>query len=320
MDEGAGQYPLLRDELRRLAEHFRQSAAAYPGLRCQRVWDANPVSDAGWERFADANPLDAAWQETHLLAGGDGLLRYYGNFAALGPFTALADGGWLALARLETLAEAHVVLGNSGYADGWVEAVVETALSTMTPVLRVECERWNLPEEQLGGLDDAAPGYWSDAGPDRYPVHPCVQSLSLDAFASSAEAIRLWLDPTACVTVGLRLDDLAIRLPARGSASATPPPAAAAHHPDDELDTKAAAAYLGISPDTLERYYRQRLLPRRNIAPPGSGKPRYRYKVADLTRARRHGEQWAAPDAPPARKRRRTPSDAEPTYDHLDLD
>ena len=44
------QYPLLRDELRRLAEHFRQSAAAYPGLRCQRVWDANPVSDAGWDK------------------------------------------------------------------------------------------------------------------------------------------------------------------------------------------------------------------------------------------------------------------------------
>ena len=158
------------------------------------MWDAEPVSDAGWERFANAFPLDAAWQGRHLHAGGGGPLRDHGSPAAFRPFAALADGGRLALARLETLAEAHVTLGNSGSADGWVEAVVETALSVMTPALRVECDRWGLPEAWPDGLDDS--------GPVRYPLHPCVQSLSLDVSASSAAATRLRLDPSACVTVG----------------------------------------------------------------------------------------------------------------------
>ncbi|HEY1186190.1 MAG TPA: helix-turn-helix domain-containing protein [Gemmata sp.] len=321
MDARGESYSTLRDELRRLEPAFRASAAAYPGLRCQRVWDGNTVTEAGWERFADANPLPHAWQESHVLAGGDGLLRFTGDPAAFAAFTAVADGGWVVLDRLQELAEAQVTLGQSGYADGWVEAVFETAVATMTPVLRVECDRWELTEDELEELNEYDPSYWSDDGPDRYPLHPCVQTFVLDVFTSSAEAIRLWLDPDAVVSVDLRMDDLAIRLPAFASTPDSIPALTPkiVPHPDDELDTKAAAAYLGVSPDTLERYFQSRLLPRRNIAPPGSGMPRYRYRVADLMRARQQREQWATPK-PPAARRRRPPPDAKPTYDHLDLD
>ena len=62
-----------------------------------------------------------------------------------------------------------------------------------------------------------------------------------------------------------------------------------------ELATRYAAAYLTVSVETLEKYVQTGLLPRRNIAPPGSGKPRYRYSVGDLDRLIAQGYRRVVP-------------------------
>jgi hypothetical protein len=47
----------------------------------------------------------------------------------------------------------------------------------------------------------------------QFPKYPFVQTLHHDLFRSSAEAIRLWLDPDSAVTVGVPLCDWPTPLP-----------------------------------------------------------------------------------------------------------
>jgi hypothetical protein len=86
-----------------------------------------------------------------------------------------------------------------------------------------------------------------------------------------------------------------------------------------ELPRREAARYIGVGVDTLERLQKLGLLRYRNASPPGSGKPRYRYPVADLDRLIQHGYRRDLPQGKQtphqARKRTRPQS-----YEHLDLD
>ena len=67
------------------------------------------------------------------MAAGDGLRCFTGDPAALAPFAVVRNGRWFVLDRRGELTEAQVAFGQSGYADGWMEAVFETAVATMTP-------------------------------------------------------------------------------------------------------------------------------------------------------------------------------------------
>lgn len=86
-----------------------------------------------------------------------------------------------------------------------------------------------------------------------------------------------------------------------------------------ELSRREAAAYLGVSIETLLEFQRAGLLRYRNASPPGSGKPRYRYPVADLDRLMQQGyrRDQPPPRNVPARRRKQVHPQ---TYEHLDLD
>jgi hypothetical protein len=86
----------------------------------------------------------------------------------------------------------------------------------------------------------------------------------------------------------------------------------------DELATRASAAYLSVSVETLDKYVKSGLLARRDISPPGSGKPRYRFRVADLDRLKSEGYRKLTPMQDSKRKGRR-PKRESKNYDHLDL-
>jgi hypothetical protein len=88
--------------------------------------------------------------------------------------------------------------------------------------------------------------------------------------------------------------------------------------PSDELTTQQAAVYLSVSVDTLEKYVKSGLLARRDIAPPGSAKPRYRYRVADLDRLKGQGYRKPTPRHD-SKHKGRGPKGGPRTYDHLDL-
>lgn len=102
--------------------------------------------------------------------------------------------------------------------------------------------------------------------------------------------------------------------PGPGEQAAVRPPC------PDELSTPDAARYLTVSIDTLRKYVATGLLARRNISPPGSGKPRYRFKVADLDRLKHDGYRLATPRPAPLKTGRRTTPAPGPRYEHLDLD
>ena len=88
----------------------------------------------------------------------------------------------------------------------------------------------------------------------------------------------------------------------------------------DEMSSRDAAAFLGISVDSLNKLFRNGQLARRNASPEGSGKPRYRYRIADLERMKREGfRQLAKPPVASRPKRLKGPSSKIKSR-HLDLD
>jgi hypothetical protein len=88
-----------------------------------------------------------------------------------------------------------------------------------------------------------------------------------------------------------------------------------------ELPHPEAARYIGVGVDTLTKLRDSGLIRYRNASPPGSGKPRYRYMVADLDRFMQEGYRRNLPrpaKAPaPARHSKKTQPQ---NYEHLDLD
>lgn len=94
--------------------------------------------------------------------------------------------------------------------------------------------------------------------------------------------------------------------------SSTPPP--------DEMSSRDAAAFLGISVDSLNKLFGNGQLARRNASPEGSGKPRYRYRIADLERMKREGFRQLAKPAFDSRPKRQKDSSCKVKSRHLDLD
>lgn len=324
-DDGAtARYVALRGVLERLRHQFEHDGLRHNGLLAQRFWDAEQLTDDGWDAFARRASDSRSWEEWHVLAGGEGLIRLYGDRTALDDFARLAESGWLALAALEQApAPGQVILGNDSHLSGWLAAVFETALATMTPTLRLEFERWGLEDAEVQSLNEFDPGYWCGSDVYRHPAYPCVQMLARDLFISSAEAIGCWLDPDSVVSVDWRLDDLPIRLPAVGSATGVA--GTISEKPllptTDELTTRDAALFLKVSVDTLNAHVRAGRLPRRNVSPHGSSRGPFLYKVSDLTKLRDMDYRRTLPRTAPrgAKPRRAAPPPAEPDYDDLDL-
>ena len=167
-------YAAFRGELQRLRLEFEREGARHNALLTQRYWDAEPLTDEGWGAFASRAASPGSWEEWHILAGGEGLIRFHGDGTSLDGYTRLAESGWLVLTALEQApAPGEVALGNDAYLCGWVAAVFETALAAMTPTLRLEYERWGLRDEEVDAPNEFDPAYWHGSGAEPgAPVRP----------------------------------------------------------------------------------------------------------------------------------------------------
>ena len=93
-------YAALREELDRLRRQFARERGNHVRLFAQRFWNAEQLAHGGWEAFTDRGARPQSWEGWHALAGGEGVIRLYGDRASLDDFTRLAESGWLALAAL----------------------------------------------------------------------------------------------------------------------------------------------------------------------------------------------------------------------------
>jgi hypothetical protein len=131
----------------------------------------------------------------------------------------MAEQGMVVLATLSRMAEAADVilpselllrLPSCGGRHGWLQLLYETGRSFSSPWLFAEAGFWGC-SGQTTGEEDAQwgrcpSGVW-------YPLHPFYEELRYDLFWSSAEAVRLWLEPDQAFGVGDRITDTPISVP-----------------------------------------------------------------------------------------------------------
>ncbi len=88
----------------------------------------------------------------------------------------------------------------------------------------------------------------------------------------------------------------------------------------EEVSTDEAAEVLGVSKDTVLAYYRAGLLPARNIAPPRSSRPVYRFLKEAVLKLRTTYEVPESPSPPRPEEGPRRPVKGQKKYKHLKTD
>jgi hypothetical protein len=131
----------------------------------------------------------------------------------------MAERGMAALATMNRMAEAPDLILPSelllrlpscdGY-HGWLQLLYETARCFSSAWLFAEAGFWGCSGQTTGEEDS---GWVTTAAGITYPVHPFFEELRYDLFQSSAEAIRLWLDPDQAFDLGDLITDAPIYLP-----------------------------------------------------------------------------------------------------------
>jgi hypothetical protein len=194
-------YARLRADLETLAGEFEDVDCP---LFCQLLFPL--LAPIDWPRFLSANDQGREWQEWERFPHRDCRARFFGDEEGLSAFTTLAKRGFdllLAVAGLEKLKRFRPPEGmeiqvpaEQGHL-GWLWLVFQTARCYSTATLQADPGFWN----HSGAVDLAKASA------------PFVEELRGDLFASSAEAIRLWLDPSEAVCIGPYVEDSPIYLP-----------------------------------------------------------------------------------------------------------
>jgi hypothetical protein len=205
-------YEGFRSELFQLAGAFDEAGALFRPLLHQWVWGDETMKSADWQAFIRANSrADGDWQNWSVVPGRLRCARFHGFQKGLDEYLRLAERGYSLLRRLrDCTKDRHDLptglvldLPKKLGKDAWTEAIYLTARCYATALLSERSGYWASSGQGTGSEDDS----WTttEAG-ERYPDHPACEELIHDAFRSSAEAIRLWLDPEQVVTVGEVLD------------------------------------------------------------------------------------------------------------------
>jgi hypothetical protein len=160
------------------------------------------MTEKAWGAFVANQTSADEWEKWEVFPNHDGCSRFIGNLAALGEFERWADSAFLLLHALPGGAGNITLPGNVGR-HGWLQVLYETAGAFATPLLRLGYRLWQCPKDaDAAELERLAHNCWSTGSEgERYPRHPFVQTLAHDLFRSSAEAIRLWLNPHLAVSV-----------------------------------------------------------------------------------------------------------------------
>jgi hypothetical protein len=204
-------YEGFRSEMERLQHYFERAADHFPGLYHQLLWTAGAMNERKWFGFINANrTVDCPWEEWEVFPDFEGCCRFHGNKAGMEEFRRLANSGMLLLQARQGpgLQDACTVSmqTNPGYY-GWLQLLYESAGHFATPMLRLDYHTWgqrgDASEVEMERLACACS--MSSDGTEQFPTHPFVQTLQHDLFQSSAEAIRLWLEPNQGISVDISL-------------------------------------------------------------------------------------------------------------------
>jgi hypothetical protein len=231
-----GQYDAARRALERLLEEFEAAADGpepYPPLGHQLISPlCGPLTGQQWSAFISANTKQQGdWQRWDAFPGGQSCGRLFGQKDSLSRFIEMADTGMALLRTIKAtqddgtavLPEGLVLRLPTGEAgQGWLQLLYETARAYPTPFLSADPGFWAC----TGQLDCEEEAVW-ETTPDgiRYPVHPFFEELRPNLFEASAEAIRLWLDPSQAISVGDRISDgPPVRLPPEPERNGPCPP------------------------------------------------------------------------------------------------
>ena len=198
-------YARIRRDLDELADEFDNAAATFPPICAQIIYKCDSIFS--WSDFWAANPgNDLDWQETEVCGSNDRCIRYCGYADSLPGFRRLAPRGYDLLLALHDLQAADGFIAPesmdlqlpdvSGYL-GWIQLIFNAARCFATATLQ------------------AKPGFWGHTGSvDVAKVTaPFFEELRSDLFSSSAEAIRVWLDPSQAVSVGDFVEESWVCLP-----------------------------------------------------------------------------------------------------------
>jgi hypothetical protein len=196
-------YDSLCGDLRKLAAKFDKAVKKGRRLSLQRLWvdGGEDLTEQTWPAFVEANTAENSPDQQHWEVWPDQetLYRYYGadlerNRNHFGP---LAEDGWGLLKAIESLPAKGLALpeglalelpADRGRA-GWVQLLYDTVLNGADLGWR------GVTWDHTGQLDYQKQYVWGTGpGGIRIPLHPCCSELR-DLFRSSAEAIRIWLDP-----------------------------------------------------------------------------------------------------------------------------
>ena len=232
-------YNQLCGELDRLALEFEKLGKEQPSLYCARfeTWVLDDLNfdeqRNGWKAFQERaagkvgipqgedkteNDHWEHWEH------GDSATRFcfYGNPELLTRFDRLSKSGMVILREFEFLTSpphADTAPGSvpSGYFvnsstsrhdNNWVNLVFETAELNSTFLRFDEYCYWDYPEISVDWDDLTDEDFWeTNSDGVRVPLYPEYQTLHLDLCSSSAEAIRLWRNPSTIVRYSDRDSD-----------------------------------------------------------------------------------------------------------------
>lgn len=241
-------YENLCGGLERWATEFEAALDRFGPVHHRLIRSNEAVSAVGWHNFAERYGKSAAndgerWEEWRPHPDGMACSYFYGRGSRtnLDEFTRLADSGYTLLLELQKLqaedsipSDADIYLPeeyrgstwdlSNRYFD-WLLVLHDTAMGCHTVRLRDRVEFWEYSQDNsLSDVEQATiieqlEEMWSDSGPDRFPLHPMTESLHHDLFISSAEAIRIWLDPwdDEIVPVGKGIEESPVYLPEANS-------------------------------------------------------------------------------------------------------
>ena len=189
----------IRATLIQLCEEFKRAGEMYPALYHQQLLvdpEFLEMTPESWRAFAEANspPVIGEWQSWHGPVQGPYFLwygRFFGSGEGLVEYKQLTESLFFALRTIDER------LPDQGGYEAMLERLHEIADKWPSPLLRSKETVWNVLETNVGGqnpIDELHARIVKDKIGTEYPLHPFVETIDLNLFSATSDAIRRILD------------------------------------------------------------------------------------------------------------------------------
>lgn len=191
----------IKATLIQLCEEFKRAGAKYPALYHQQLLvdpEFLEMTSDSWCAFAEANSPSASgeWQSWHGPVQGPVFLwygRFFGSGEGLVEYKQLAESLFFAFRTIDKR------LPDQGGYEAMLERLHEIADSWPSPLLRSKESGWNVPEQNH--ICDLHARIAKDKNGVEYPLHPFVETIDVNLFSATSDAIRRILDDEATLFI-----------------------------------------------------------------------------------------------------------------------